>query len=98
MHEGNSELDNTRIETLAQTPDTLWKKSMEEGMKSYQHGHYAEAEKAYAAALTEAEKSAIGDLRLAETLSVLANVYLDLGRYGQAEPLYRRSLAIREKS
>ena len=27
----------------------------------------------------------------------LANLYMDMGRYAEAEPLYRRSLEIREK-
>ena len=34
---------------------------------------------------------------MAHSLNNLAILYVDLGRYAEAEPLYRRSLAIQEK-
>ena len=37
------------------------------------------------------------DLSVATTLNALANLYVGKGRYAEAEPLYKRSLAIREK-
>ena len=34
---------------------------------------------------------------MAESVNNLANLYSDMGRYAEAEPLYRQSLEIREK-
>ncbi len=38
------------------------------------------------------------DLRLATSLNNLATLYYSHGKYAQAEPLFRRALAIREKA
>ncbi len=66
------------------------------GMEAYQRGDYAEAEKQLAAAVKEAEGFGPQDPRLATSLNNLAEVYRLEGRYGKAEPLHRRALAIRE--
>ncbi len=50
------------------------------------------------AALKEAEGFGPQDPRLATSLNNLAVVYDDLARYAEAEPLYKRALAIREKA
>ena len=39
-----------------------------------------------------------GHLHLATSLNNLAALYADTGQYAQAEPLYRRALAIQEKA
>ena len=68
------------------------------GNNAYQDGNYTEAEKLYFAALKEAEGFGPQDPRLATSLYNLALVYGNQGKYTEAEPLYRRSLAIREKA
>ncbi len=50
------------------------------------------------AALKEAEKFGEQDPRFATSLNNLAALYRAQGKYAQAEPLYRRSLAIVEKA
>ena len=77
--------------------ETSWEKFMEAAGKAYQQADYAEAEKLLKAALKEAENFGPDDQRLATSLSNLAVLYKTQGKYAQAEPLYQRSLAIREK-
>ncbi len=68
------------------------------GIEAYQRGDYAEAEKQWSAALKEAEGFGPQDPRLATSLNDLAGLYHDQGRYAEAEPLYKRSQAIWEKT
>lgn len=72
----------------------LWKQNLDAGAAAYQARHYAEAEKLISAALAEAEKMGVRDIRRAETLNKMAAVYAAQGKHAQAEPLYRRSLSI----
>ncbi len=65
---------------------------------AYQKADYVEAEKLLLAALKEAEKFGEQDLRLATSLNNLATLYRSQGKDAQAEPLYPRALAIREKT
>ncbi len=60
--------------------------------------NYPEAEKQWSAALKEAEGFGPQDPRLATTLNNLAGLYQAQGRYAEAEPLYKRALAIIEKA
>lgn len=76
---------------------TDWDKSIEAGTKAYRQGRYAEAEKQLQAALKEAEKFAPNDPRLAATLNDLGLLDQAEGKYGQAETLFKRSLATRER-
>ena len=66
---------------------------MDARAEAYLQGDYTEAEKQFAAALKEAEQFAPKDPRLATGLNSLAEVYRAQGRYAEAEPLYKRSLA-----
>ncbi len=66
--------------------------------QAYQQADYAEAEKQLEAALKEAEAFGPDDVRLAASLNNLAELYRAQGRYADAEPLYKRALAIREKA
>ena len=50
------------------------------------------------AALEEAESFGPDDERLATSLNNLAALYRAQGQYDRAEPLYKRSLAIREEA
>ena len=86
------------LASFAVAQDTAWEKYMKAGMEAYQQGQYAEAEKQFSAALKEAEKFGEQDPRVGSSLNNLAALYQVQGKYGEAEPLYRRSLAIREKA
>ncbi len=82
----------------ASAQETRWDSLMAGAVKAYQQADYAEAEKLFLAALNEAEKFGEQDPRLATSLNNLAVLYYAQGKYAQAEPLYQRSLAIREKA
>ena len=86
------------VSTQASAQGTLWRKYMEDGTKAYQQRRYADAEKSFQSALKEAEGFGQEDLRLALTLNNLAFLYQAQGKYAEAEPLYKRSLAIWEKA
>ena len=75
-----------------------WQSHMDAGDQAYQQGNYTEAEKQLVAAVKEAEGLGPQDPRLATSLNNLGLVYDAQGRYAEAEPLYKRSLAIWEKA
>ncbi len=77
---------------------SLWETYMDAATAAYQQGNYPEAEKELAAALKEAEGFGPQDPRLAMSLNNLAALYHAQGRYAEAEPLYKRSQAIWEKT
>ena len=74
-----------------------WETYMEAATKAYREGRYAEAEKQLKAALKEAEAFRPEDPRVATSLNNLAGLYHAQGKYTEAEPLLKRSLAMREK-
>ncbi len=76
---------------------TKWEKSIAAGMEAYQQARYGEAERQFKAALREAENFGEQDPRFATSLNNLAELYRAQGNYTEAEPLYKRSLAIIEK-
>ncbi len=75
-----------------------WQSYIVAGTRSYQQGDYAEAEKQWGSALKEAKQFSPQDPRLATTLGSLAALHQVQGKYAEAEPLYKRALAIREKA
>ncbi|MCH6577531.1 MAG: tetratricopeptide repeat protein, partial [Proteobacteria bacterium] len=75
-----------------------WQSHMDAGVQAYQQGNYPEAEKQLVGALKEAEEFGPQDPRLATSLNNLAELYRAQGRYAEAEPLYKRALAIDEKA
>ncbi len=77
---------------------TSWEQYTAAGTRAYQQGQYAEGEKLFLAALKEAEGFGQQDPRLAASLNNLAGLYRAQRKYAAAEPLYKRSLAIREKA
>ena len=79
-------------------PEMSWETSNAAGMEAYQQGRYGEAEKSWLAALEEAENFGPDDQRLATSLNNLAALYQVQGKYAEAEPLYKRALAIWEKA
>ena len=78
--------------------NSMWEESITAGSQALQEGRYAEAEKLFVAALEEAEKFGEHDSRLALSHLALGRVYQELGHYTQAEPIYKRGLAIQEKA
>jgi tetratricopeptide (TPR) repeat protein len=78
--------------------EAVWKQYMRAGLSAYQRGDYAEATKQWEAALKEAQDFGAQKTHPAISLYALAELYRAQGRYGEAEPLYKRSLAIREKA
>jgi len=78
--------------------EAAWERYNLAGILAYQRGDYAEATKQFEAALKEAQDFGEQDPRLATSLNNLAWVYDAQGNYGEAGPLYKRSLAIREKA
>ena len=75
-----------------------WETYMDAGDKAYQQGNYPEAEKQLETAVKEAEGFGPQDPRLAVSLNNLAKLYHDQGKYAEAEPFHKRSLAIAEKA
>ncbi len=75
-----------------------WRAHMDAGAAANQRGDYGAAERSFTAAINEAEMLGENDSRLAATLNNLALLYEKQGRHAEAEPLYRRSLAIVEKT
>ena len=86
------------VSPQASAQGTAWKSNSAGGVKAFQQGRYAEAEKLFLAALEEAKGFGPQDPRLATSLNNLAELYRAQGRYAEAEPLYKRALAIVEKA
>ena len=73
-------------------------KNLRNGDMLYGFGKYAEAEKLFSAGLKSAEQSGLYKLEVATAQNNLAEVYRAQAKYSKAEPLYKNSLAIREKT
>ncbi len=85
-------------------PASHWEELIAAGEKAYQQARYAEAEQQFKPALKEAETFGPEDRRLATSLNNLAELYnlealyYTQGKYAQAEPRYKRALAIWDKA
>ena len=77
---------------------TCWLGQTTAGMQAYREGRYIEAAQSLEAALQEAQRFGPQDSRLATSLNNLTRLYDTQGKYGQAEPLRRRALAIAERT
>ena len=84
--------------TDSQAQQETWERHIQAGLAAQAQGNFGEALTQTKAALEAAKVFGPDDIRLATTLNVLANVYFNQGNYAEAEPLYKRSLAIREKA
>jgi len=78
--------------------EAAWERYNQAGTSAYQRGDYAEATRQWEAALKEAQGFGAQDPRFAISLNNRAELYRAQGRYGEAEPLFKRSLAIYEKA
>lgn len=76
---------------------SAWQKYVEEAKAAYRHKDYGRCEQLLRAALQEAEKFGPDDPRVAVTLHNQANLAAVQNKAAEAEPLYRRSLALLEK-
>ena len=80
----------------AGTQDTTWEAHMAAGVGAYQEGRYGDAEQLFVRALVEAEGLGPDNSRLFLSAERLGELYHMQGRDAEAEPLFRRALAIRE--
>ena len=82
--------------TRAQTDS--WESTVASAYQAYQSGRFREAEGFFRTALDEARKLPEDNPRLATSLNNLAALYDTVGRYTDAEPLYRQALDLMEKT
>ncbi len=78
--------------------DKEWEKYNSAGMQAYEQGDYSDAEGLWRTTLEITKEFGPEDQRLATSLNNLAALYRAQGHYAKAEPLHKRSLAIREKA
>ena len=78
--------------------EVLWRQDIEVGDRALRHGRLPEAETALSGALARAETFGVDDARLAFALDAMGDLRSAQGDPARAEPLYRRALAILEKS
>ena len=89
-------IPNTNFGQISPFPGNDWASLNDAGEKAYGRGQYEAADRFYQSALSQAELGK-GDLRVATTLNDIALLYRAEGKLKEAEPLYRRSLSIREE-
>jgi len=83
--------------TASSSQDTLWHTWRQGGLQALHEGRLADAERLLTAALEQAEKHGLEDLRVADAANDLAVVYANSGKPLEAELLFTRALAIGEK-
>jgi tetratricopeptide (TPR) repeat protein len=74
-----------------------WKAEHEAGLKALEQGLYSQAVLAFQVAVREAEKFGSTDLRLAKSISGLAQAYLQQGNFAPAQRQFQQAQAIYEK-
>ena len=95
---GQSQMTASVSDTRATSVEqNTWKQLTADADAALKRGNKAEAEQSYKAAMTEAEKLGAGNPAMAEAIANLANFYYVQGAGGQADRLYRKSLALHEK-
>ncbi len=87
----------------AQAPPEMrqaWQQKVDAALKAQDSGSFAKAETLLIEGLSEVEKLGENDVRVATPLECIAAFYMDKrwNRFGEAEPLLRRALTIREKA
>ncbi|HEU4642738.1 MAG TPA: tetratricopeptide repeat protein [Gemmatimonadaceae bacterium] len=82
---------------MTDTVETRWENHNEAGRRWFAQGDYARAEQAFIAAIREATLLGADNVRLASSLSNLGQLKYRQKDLPQAEALFRRSLAIRER-
>ena len=77
--------------------DKLWEKLNDAGRKALRQSRFVEAEKYYTTALKQAKIFGEQQKHYAISLHNLGFAYYKQGKYNQAEPLFVRSLAIKQR-
>ena len=96
---GQSQMSTTVPGTnTAAVEQNTWKQLTTNADAAAKRGDKAEAEQAYKDAMTEAEKLGANNPAQAEAIANLANFYYVQGAGGQADELYKKSLALHEKN
>ena len=75
-----------------------WRSQHDDAAGALQQGRYAEAASLFLAAVQQAERFGTEDVRLAESLNGLAQVYRYQQNHAAAEPMARQSLTILERA
>lgn len=78
--------------------ENLWQTCLSNALKAKEQGRYTEAAKLLDEAVKEIEKCDDADLRVGTTLAAVADLKTAQGKYAAAEPLYRKALAIKERT
>jgi tetratricopeptide repeat protein len=82
---------------MTDTIETRWEQENEAGRLSFTDGDFARAEQSFLAAIREATKLGADNVRLASSLSNLGQLKYKQKDFAQAEALFHRALAIRER-
>src|SRR4030095_4369560 len=83
-------------ETTAE--EDRWRTQNDDAVIALQQGRYSEATSLFLIAVQQAERFGGQDIRLAESLNGLAQVYRYQQKHAEAEPLVRQSLTILEQA
>lgn len=89
-------LEFLALVSSARGQDVAWQRAYDSAKQAFAEHRYADADKAYQAALVQAEDFEPGDLRLSATLFGLGIDYYIERRYEEAEPLLLRVVELRE--
>jgi tetratricopeptide (TPR) repeat protein len=81
---------------VAPAPPAPVRRTADDGVEAYQQGRYGDAERLLVNALKRSERGAPEAPDLAAALARLADLYRAQARYEEAEPLYRRAIALEE--
>lgn len=84
------------LTSVSQGQDAVWQQAYGSAKQAFAQHRYSDADKAYQAALVQAEGFEPGDPRLSETLFGLGVDYYVERRYEEAEPLLLRVVELRE--
>jgi tetratricopeptide (TPR) repeat protein len=76
----------------------MWERYNLSGQQAMSSGKAVEAESAFRLALQEAEKIGRDDPKVAQTCINLANCLRQQGKFADAEPLYKRAIAVKERN
>jgi tetratricopeptide (TPR) repeat protein len=86
------ETKTTAATAAGSAAPTRWEVVMSKAIHSEREGKFLEAEPLYREAVSISEKMGLGDPHHAASLSALAANYDNLGRYADAERVYRRAM------
>lgn len=83
---------------MTDTAETRWERHNEAGRRAFREGDHVVAEQEFIAAIREANSLGENDTRLASSLAGLAQIKYLKRDFDQAEALFKRALAIRERA